>query len=92
MPFVSQVKRILDNEFVEVNQFNEKCFKLNSTLTSPFSKSHYRTTYITLDGHGNTSQAEYISVYYTSEENSYGAFTNITCFLQYQVKGCENEL
>ena len=40
-----------DNEVVEFNQFDGKCFKINSTLMEPFEQSHSReiTIHITED-------------------------------------------
>ena len=61
-----------DNEVVEINQYNSKCIKINTTLVEPFQQSHYRKIYIKVQEYDAKYMPDYIHVYFTSEENSYG--------------------
>ena len=62
-----------DNEVVEINQFDDNCFKINSTLLKPFQQSHNRWIDIQTTENDTKYMPDYIKVYFTSEENSYGA-------------------
>ena len=61
-----------DHEVVEVNQFEVRCYKINSTLMEPFEQSHYRVIYIQMTEYDEEILPEYVHVYFTSEDNSYG--------------------
>ena len=61
-----------DNEVVEVNQYDGKCFKINSTIVKTFEQSHYRIIQINIIEYDLHIMPEYLHIYFTSEENSYG--------------------
>ena len=65
-----------DHEVVEINQYDDQCYKINSTLMEPFQQSHYRVIYIQITEYGAENMPEYIHVYFTSEVNSYGRYLN----------------
>ena len=61
-----------DNEVVEVNQFEQRCYKINSTLVKPFEQSHFRWISIQIVNYDEEYMPKYVNVFFTSEENSYG--------------------
>ena len=61
------------NETVEVSQIQMRCFKLNSTMTTPLPQRFDRNIKIELK---KTAMSNTVKIYFTSEENSYGVFKN----------------
>ena len=63
-----------DHEVVEINQFDDQCFQINSTLMNQIEQRHYRMIYIQMIEPDEDDMPEFINVYFTSEVNSYGAY------------------
>ena len=61
------------NETVEVSQIQMRCFKLNSTMTTPLPQRFDRNIKIELK---KKAKSNTFKVFFTSEKNSYGLFKN----------------
>ena len=61
------------NETIEIVRFNAHCIKINSTLTSTLEKSSKRSLSIYFKNLTKEDCDANVFVFFTSEENSYGA-------------------
>ena len=63
------------NESVQVVKLNRECFKINSSIGLPLQREYFKVISLELDFNiYEETLPKKISIYFTSEENAYGAF------------------
>ena len=63
------------NESVQVVKLNRECFKINSSIGLPLQRESFKVISLELDFNiYEETLPKKISIYFTSEENAYGAF------------------